>query len=346
MKLSMVVVYCFLLMSSHVFSMELNEVRKIVSFQAFDEKTMGKKIPTLCYMTEQGNLLSSETGITYELCAEHLEAMRQDASDVIGQKSLELHNDYCMQISSGKENNCARISVDYRRVDSFDYGTAPYGQSEKIKATNIRQFLSGLVPKRQKDSSNEIGNDAAGTSNDREVSRGRVILVSPFSYLSQFFKPFRYMSAQFIELKEFKIILKNDQQYNDEGIKYTGDMVVDPATAGQILRTMKTDNDTNQCFIQVALTEDEDITILLLVTKSERAKEVVQGSDIVQSEEGGDQQQQSNSLITQKKELPADKQVIQDSQSTWQQLLLLSSGVVCGIVFCVAAFLLYRHKSV
>jgi len=349
--------------------MEFNEVRKVVLFQLTDAKTQQEKnlLPTTCYMTQDGDLVSCETGIKYELSADHLTVIYRDWQAKSMSRSL--FDDYLLQTSLQQtNNNFVRIGINYDEIEP--------GQNDEIT-----EFLWDKVLVKRK----------MQTSSKKQICSIPIIAlitktiynskIEAFTIVDPHYPKRRYIQAL---LQGKKIIISGEKPYNNEGVIYCGESEMDERTISEMQKHLKLEircrgysasRDLTLWYVTLALHENVSINVLIKIEENDQGpfnflfdkeleKEAVQQKEIEkvtedqvkalpqeetmpEPEQQGNHQQikqqesTMNLLKSEKEESHMGEKITQDApQGTWSQLLL-----PCGIVFCVVVFLVYRYKN-
>jgi hypothetical protein len=202
-----------------LFSMDelVNQPRHVITFQLFNKEIVKNDVPntTIFCIDNQGNLTSSETGITYILSNEHLKVIQKSWSDVRSMKPLQ--NDYLMQTElQQKNNNYISVGINYDKLPTlikhFD-AIADY-----LSAIEFSNCLIAIMQERQLPDSIPLPQTMllrSISNNDSQIESYST--VDRFSCYGR-----NYITAQ---LKGNKIILdSNGKPYNNEGVIYQGEI--------------------------------------------------------------------------------------------------------------------------
>lgn len=370
--MNLVIVCCLLLLSAtHIFSMEFLDVRKVVSFQLTDAKTQQEKslLPTTCLMTQDGDLISCETGIKYELSDEHLTVIYCDWQAINTRRSL--FGDYLLQTALQQtDNNFVRIGINYDEIEPDQNDNITNFLWDKVLAKKAPQTFS----KKQ-------------TCVDKPVPIARITrniqngTIKAFTLVDPYLPKRRYIQAL---LQGKKIIISGEKPYNNEGVIYYGESEMDDEIVREMQdhlrreirhREYNPSKNLTLWYVTLALHENVGIDVLIKIEENDKgpfnflfarepekepvqqeevdrqnkdvqieAKVLPQGQTELSVQETNQQQQQKLTMDIvklEKEELPVGEKITQDAQGTWPQLLWFSGGVV----FCVAAFLMYRYKN-
>lgn len=245
-------------------------VRKVVSFELFDsthkdywvESNNGNRVElktilplTRFYMQKDGNLISGETGIKYELSAAHLSTLCDNYASVSSDRSL--CTDYLMQTSLNQCNN------DYMRV------VINWTYILPNLRPNSKQYMKFLSAQKERRRRSEY---APLVTNDQIIAKTQMLDIKNYEIIGFCAYPapakIKYTKAS---LQGNKIIVEENEPYNNEGIIHTGEMDISQTDITAITRTMASSKDVSQCYVYLQFTRNDfsDGAIALLVKKSE-----------------------------------------------------------------------------